>query len=279
MRRRRQSPAIRYAQRLLVLILLLLAVRGAAQTNDRDLDAYTFWIGGYWWYSQPSGSFNAAGNTGAGSFNLQRDFGFGQYSTFTGNIDWRFRRKHHFTISVSPVENTRTATLSRTITFQGYTYNAGIRVSADLRALSFAPGYQYDITRRNHGFLGVAAQVNLADTKASLTGAVVINGQPATRTASGSVFAPLPVLGLRGRWYPLRHSGAVDFDGSGLAMYFFGYGNFVTAEARIDAGLGSHFKLSAGYRMGSRLRINEGSDRIGIRLTQSGAIAGLVGHW
>jgi hypothetical protein len=275
----RQRAFTQLVESLLLLVCLLLAARGNAQTNDKDLDAYKIWISGYWWYSQPLGSFDAAGHASGRSFDLQQDFGVGNYSTFTGFVDWRFKRKQHITFDVSPIDNSKSATLTRTITFQGVTYIVGTRVSADLRAFLFAPGYQYDITRRNHGFLGVAAQVNLADTKASLTGAVLVNGQLVTRTASGSVFAPLPVLGLRGRWYPLHNSGLLDFDGSGLAMYFFGYGSFITARGKVDVGLGSHVRLTGGYQMGSRLRINGGSDQIGIRLTQRGAIAGIVGHW
>jgi len=264
---------------MFILLCLLSAARGNAQTNDKDLDAYKIWVAGYWWYSQPSGSFNASGNKGAYSFNLQRDLNFGSYSTFTGDVDWRFKRKHHLTFSVSPIESSKSATLTRTITFQGDTFNVGTQVSADIRAFSFKPGYQYDITRRNHGFLGVVAQINLIDTKASLTGTAVVNGQSATRTASGSVFAPLPVFGPHGRWYPLRNSGVLSFDGSAQAMYFFGYGNFLSAQTRVDVGLGPHLKLSAGYQMGSRLRVKASTDRIGIRLTQTGAIVGVVGHW
>jgi hypothetical protein len=277
--RTRRSVVTRLVQGMLFLVCLLSAARGNAQTNDKDLDAYKIWVAGYWWYSQPSGSFNAAGQAGERSFSLQQDFGFGSYSTFTGNVDWRFKRKHHLTFDVSPIDSSHSATLTRTITFQGQTYNEGVQVSADLRAFSFQPGYQYDITRRNHGFLGVVAKVNLIDTRASLTGIAVVNGQSAIRTASGSVLAPLPVFGPHGRWYPLRNSSVLSLDGSAQAMYFFGYGNFISAETRVDVGLGSHFKLSGGYKMGSRLRIKESSDQIGIRLTQTGAIAGVVGHW
>lgn len=273
------SAVTRLVESLLLSVFLLFAARGNAQTNDKDLDAYKIWIAGYWWYSQPSASFNAAGNAHTIAFNLQRDFDFGQYSTFTGNVDWRFKRKHHLTFSASPVDSSNSATLTRTITFQGETYNVGAKVSADLHAFSFSPGYQYDITRRNHGFFGVAVQMNLIETRGSLTGTVLVNGQSVTRTAHGSLFAPLPVIGPRGRWYPLRHSSLLDFDGSAQAMYFFGYGNFLSAQTRVDVGLGSHFKLSGGYQMGSRLRIKGSSEDIGIRLTQTGAIAGVVGLW
>lgn len=275
----RRSAVTRLVQGMLLLVCLLSAAWGNAQTNDEDFDAYKLWVSGNWWYSQPDGSFNAAGHAGTISFNLQRDFNFGSFSTFTGYVDWRFKRKSHLTFAVSPIDLSKSVTVTRTITYQGDTFNVGTQVSADLHAYSYAPGYQYDISRRNHGFFAVMAQLNLLDTSASLTGTAFVNGLSATRTASGSVFAPLPVFGPRGRWYFLPHSGLLDVDAQGLAMYFFGYGSFISGQGKIDLGLGPHFKVSGGYQMGSRLRINGGSDQVGIRLTQKGPIAGVVGHW
>jgi len=70
-------------------------------------------------------------------------------------------------------------------------------VSADIKSLAFAPGYQYDIIRRNTISLSIAVQVYLLNTSADLKGVATVNGQTETRTASGSLFAPLPMLGPR----------------------------------------------------------------------------------
>ena len=68
-----------------------------------------------------------------------------------------------------------------------------------------------------------ATQVYLMSTSADLTGTATVNGQSQSKTASGSIFAPLPVLGPRVRWYPL-HSGRLAVDGGFQGMSFFGYG-------------------------------------------------------
>jgi hypothetical protein len=275
----RRDAVIWVARRMVLLVCLLSAMPGNARASDDDLDAYKWRIGADWWYPQPSGSFNAAGSTGIGTFNLQQDFGFGNYSTFSGNADWRFTRKNHLTLDANLLDRSRSAILARDITFQGQTYDAGTQVSADLHVLALSPGYQYDITRRNHGFLAVAVQVDFFNTKASLTGTAVVNGQAATQTASGSIFAPLPVLGSHGRWYPLPHRGLLDFDGSVLGMYFFGYGNVISARGALEVQPLAHLKLVGGYQMGSRLRLRERSDQIGIRMTQKGVVAGIVAYW
>jgi hypothetical protein len=188
--------------------MFLLAASQIHAEGD-DLDAYKWRVAAFWWFSKPSGFYQ--GTADLSRIDLQRDFG--SCSTFSGNVDWRFKRKHHLLLGVSPVESTKNTTLDRTITFQGETYDIGTKVSADIRSFSFAPGYQYDFIRRNWGYVALATQINLLDTKASLSGEVTVNGQTASRTASGSVFAPLPVLGTRARCYLMPNSSRIALDG------------------------------------------------------------------
>ena len=260
----------------LIAIFCIATIPLARAAEGDDLDVYKFRATTLWWFSRPTGSFTGKANSG--TFDLQRDFGFGDYSTFSGVADWRFKRKHHLLFGVSPVVSSRRVTLSRTIEFQGVTYDLGTEVSADIKSLSFAPGYQYDIIRRNRIILSIATQVQLLKTSADLVGTMTVNGQSATKTASGSFFAPLPIVGPRVRWYPL-HSGRLALEGSFQGMSFFGYGNFITARGSGDISLNRHLRLNLGYQMGSRLRIDTGTNEIGIRLTQKGPTAGLEGSW
>ena len=59
-------------------------------------------------------------------------------------------------------------------------------------------------------------------------------------------------------------------------MYFFGYGNFLSTTDAIGLTLTKHISLNAGYQLGSRLLVNNdaSANRIGLRLTQQGAIVG-----
>ena len=233
------------------------------------------------WVSAPSGYFN--GRSGQGYFDIQRDFGFGNYATFSGKWDWRFKRKHHLLFAVNPVVSSRTTTISRTIDWQGQTFDAGARVESSIRSLIFTPGYQYDFFRRQSIWLGLLVNVNLAYTGAKLKATAGITGggssASGSKQADGSLFVPLPAIGPDFRWYPIPSSARFYLDGALTGMSFFGYGNFISANAVLGFRVSRHWGARVGYLMGSRFKITGSNDRIAIRLTQKGPVFGLEYHW
>jgi hypothetical protein len=262
---------------LLAVLFLFVAIPEYRAQEQGDLDAYTWRVTALWWYSHPSGSFRAAGDQV--SFDLVKDFSFGSYSTFSGGFDWHFKRKHHLLFEASPINSTRTATLSRDVTFQGVTYHAGAMVAVDLNSLSLAPGYQWDFIRRRQGYLALATAVNILDTTGSISGTGTVNNVPAARKASGSTFAPLPILGATGRWYPIHDSRRLSLDGRFEGMYFFGYGNFVYTRGLAQFALHRNLNLTAGYQLGTRLKVKGTDNRVGLRLTQTGPVLGIEASW
>lgn len=258
---------------LAVVFFLLMALPMVKAQDSQDLDAYKWRISTMWWFSHPTGNVRAADNQESFSFN--QDFGFGNYSTFTGAVDWHFKRKHHFTFSVSPVYSSRSATITRDIVFQGVTYQAGLSVSAGLNTLSFTPGYQWDFIRRNHGYLALVVAANLLDTTASLNGTGTLNDVTGTYKRSASLLAPLPIVGPKGRWYPMHNSNRLSFDASLEGMYFFGYGSFLSSQESVQIKLSRNVNFKAGYQLGTRFSIQGQNDNIGLRLTQQGPVAGL----
>jgi hypothetical protein len=157
-------------------------------------------------------------------------------------------------------------------------FDAGLVIQSDLQAHLFAPGYQYDIIRRKRGHLGVAVQVNLFDTDATISAAAQVtpDGVPrAARSASGSLLAPIPVAGPEFRVY-LTNSPRLFLEGTVYGMYLFGYGNYVSSSGTLGLTVSKNLSVNAGYQLGSRLEVkSNASDRIGLRLTQQGAIVGL----
>lgn len=261
----------------LILVLSLCFALPALRAQETDLDAHKWRVTGMWWLSHPTGSLRAAGDEV--SVDLDQDFDFSNYSTFTGAVDWHFKRKHHLTFATSPVYSTKTAIMSRDITFEGVTYHAGATVTADLNSLTFSPGYQYDFIRRRQGYLALSVSIHLLDTTAKLTGTGTVNNVSATRTASASDFAPLPVLGPTGRWYPIKDSNRFSLAGGLEGMYFFGYGNFIFSQGTAQVRLYKGLDFKGGYQLGTRLSIQGTEDRLGLRLTQSGPVAGLEASW
>jgi hypothetical protein len=254
-----------------------LALTCAAQTADKDLIDYKWQVDASWWFSSPTGFFRSANNTGY--IDLTTDLNFGDYSTFTGYADWRFKPKHHLLLRVNPVVSEQTSTLTRQIEFQGVTYNIGTQITADIRSLSFSPGYQYDFLKRKQGYLGIRTEITLIDTKASLAGTVAVNGTSSTRSASGEIFAIMPILGPQGRWYPMHNSNRISLDGTMEGMYFFGYGYFLSARGFMTVAVHRNWNFTAGYQLGNRLTVHTEPAEFGLELTQKGPIAGLEATW
>jgi hypothetical protein len=258
---------------LLIAFSVAVSVVSAYSQEVGDLDNYRWRVEGSFWFTHPYGHFGAQGTDNY--FDVNRDFGLSNYSTFTASIDWRFRRKHHLLFGANPSDSSRTVTIQREIEFEGEIYPVDARVNVDIRSLIFIPGYQYDILRRDHGFLGVEVDCNLISTDGSLS--AVVNGQEAR--GKKSFFAPLPTVGPTFRLYPLHSSDRLAFDGSVRGMYFFGYGDYLTARGAVSIGLANHLKFRAGYELGSRLSIHGTSDEIAIRLTHRGPTAGIEYSW
>jgi hypothetical protein len=268
--------------RLCVLILALstspIATRGS---GDSELDSSRGKLQLNGWVSSPTGYFN--GHNSEGYFDLKRDFGFGDYVTFSGKLDWRFKRKHHLMFLTTPVVSSRTTTIDRTISWQGETYDVGARVNANIKSLLFTPGYQYDFFRLQQIWLGLLVDCNLAYTSATLKVSGSASGSggvtSGTASASGSLFVPLPAVGPTFRWYPIPNSSRFYLDGILTGMSFFGYGNFVSGNAVVGIRMSPHWNARAGYLLGSRLKITGSNDRIAIRLTQKGPVFGVEYQW
>lgn len=258
---------------LFALVAAVPQARAGDKDKDKeDWDAYKLRFDLFWFYSQPSGSFTSAG--GIGSFDLQKDVSFNSYSTFSGKVDWKFTRKNHLYFIATNFDQSKQFTLNRTIVFQGQTYNTGLVASGQLQSLLLIPGYQYDFIRRKRWNLGAQVQLDLFDITGTLSAAAQINnGVPRAATvSSGSLRAPLPVAGPTIRFFPASR---LFVTANVLGMYFFGYGNFVSTEGTIGVKLTNNLALRGGYQLGSRTNVNTKTDRIGLSLSQKGALAGL----
>ncbi|MGC1449889.1 MAG: hypothetical protein WA830_07625 [Candidatus Sulfotelmatobacter sp.] len=262
------------SKKILIAVLFCLAVLPLVRAQDaNDLDNYKWRVDGDWWYSDPSGYFGD--NKTNNYFDINKDFGFGSYSTFTGKLDWHFAHKHHFLLAGTPNSTSKTSTLSRTIMFAGQTFDVGAAVTASLDGINIAPGYQYDIIRRDHGYLGLEIDLNFIQTTGKLSLAGNAGSVAGSATGSRTFWAPVPDFGPVFRWYPLHDSNRLSFGGSFRGMPFFGYGNYMTGRADVGVGLTRHLNIRGGYQMGTRLSIHGTADQVAIQVTHKGPTAGI----
>jgi hypothetical protein len=241
------------------------------QEKASNPEAYKIKVGGQFWYATPTATL--AGSSSQVPIDFDKTLGFETYSTFNGGVDWHFKNKHHLFFIVSPNQTSRTVVLNRTINFENSTFEAGSSVSSKLRSYSYAPGYRYDLIHRRSGHLGILAQINLLDIKATITGVAIQSSGQSSTSASGSVFAPMPIFGPDGRVYLANNH--LFIDGNLKGMYFFGYGNFISTAGTVGVTLGPHVDVIGGYQMGSKLTVNGTTDRLSVRLTQRGPTVGL----
>lgn len=267
---------VRLSLSICVLCLVAAVPRLPAQSDD-EFDSYKVRLQGFWVYSNPSGSFQGSAENGA--IDLQGDLHFNTYSTFAGKLDWKFTHKNHLYILGIPYNSTREVVLTRTIVFQGKTFEAGLTVQGNLDSPMYGFGYQYDIIRRKRGHLGLGVQINLFDSNASINAPAQVTSdgvQHAAVSASGSLLAPIPVAGPEFRLY-LTNSPRVFVEGNVYGMYFFGYGNYVSSMGTLGVSITRRLSLNAGYQLGTRLVVNNNSssNRIGIDMTQRGPMVGM----
>ena len=64
------------AKLLLFLVLLSIAIPAMLAQESTDLDAHTVRLSGFWFYSQPYGSFHGSGNQGGFDFHADAEFGY-----------------------------------------------------------------------------------------------------------------------------------------------------------------------------------------------------------
>ena len=263
---------------LCMLGLLTSAPKSQAQSTE-EFDTYHVRLGGFWVYATPTGTLQGSASTDLGPIDLVKDLHFESYSTFFGKLDWKFTHKNHIYVFGSRLNSSKETVLTRTITFEGQTFVAGLTIQSSLNSPLYGLGYQYDVIRRRRGHLGLGVQFNIFDTTASIRAAAQVTADGVHReavSASHSLLAPIPVAGPEFRYY-LTNSPRVFIDGQVYGMYLFGYGNYVSAWGNLGFTIAKHLSVKAGYQLGNRLVVNKdtSSGRIGLNLTEKGPTAGL----
>ena len=267
---------------LVMLCVIAIVPKLSAQSTE-EFDSYKIRFEGDWVYSTPSGSLEGSAETDAHSIDLEKDLHFNNYSTFYGMLDWKFTHKNHVFVFGSRLTSSQETVLTRTITFQGQTFEAGLTTKSSLDSPAYGFGYQYDIIRRRRGHLGLGVRINVFDTTASLNAAAQVTGDGvhhAAVSASESQVLPIPVAGPQFRWY-VTDSPRVFVEGQVYGMYFFGYGNYVSTWGDLGFTITRHLNAKAGYQLGSRLVVNRSTStsRIGLNLTEKGPTVGVEFHF
>ena len=239
---------------LLTLAASLVASTAHAQFSRRDPatgETYKVEFAYGWWRPEPT---IAVASEGLGIpptlIDFETDLGIEKRRVRELRLVLRPARKHKLKVNYLPISyEVEGHILSRTIVFNGQSYNVGLPVNVDADFTTLKIGYEYDFIYKDRGYLGFVIDTKV--TRARIDFSSPINEEFAEATA------PIPTLGFAGRVYPARNVALGtemtffkipggedrDYDGS-----YFDYDFYATLNFNNNAGItGGWRKLDLDY--------------------------------
>lgn len=137
---------------------------------------------------------------------------------------YRFNQKHRIDFSWFDLSRTGSKQIQRDINWKDTLFAVDTVIDSEFDLSIYKVAYTWSFMQRDRGYLGLTAGLYIADISTSLSA-------PSVGTQEGGGFtAPLPVIGLRGKYHfsdkwSFRASGEIfafaygDFDGSLYDMY------------------------------------------------------------
>ncbi len=179
--------------------------RAAAQNGNGEV-AVVFW--------KPSPDFviqsgAISGATGIQDVDFVSEFGIEDkwFPGFRASLG----HKHKLNISYAPIKYDADATITRTITFRGQTFNVGAPAHTEIKWDIWRFGYEWDFVSMDKGFFGVIGDLKYNKVSAS------IDSPALRRTAATEQNAPVPTIGVAFRGYPVPMLG-IGGEISGLKL-------------------------------------------------------------
>ena len=181
--------------------LALAAAPAAAQYGAPDVsdpatgETYHVEIGGALFNPTPTLMISSEGLGIPGDeIDFVREFGLEKQTFRQLRIALRPARKHKFRYEFIPISYEKTATITRSLVFNGQRYNVTLPVLAELKWNAMRFTYEYDFVYQDRGFFGVVLDLKYTDVEAALTNALI--GREYARAQ-----APIPAIGGTGRFY------------------------------------------------------------------------------
>jgi len=103
-------------------------------------------------------------------------------------------RRHKFRFEFIPIKYNQSATVRRSIIFNGQLYNIGLPVRSELFWKAYRLAYEFDFISNNRGFAGFVVDAKYTDVR------IVLDASPVV-TEFARARAPIPAIGGIGRVY------------------------------------------------------------------------------
>jgi hypothetical protein len=233
---------------LLVCLLIVGVPHASAQFRAPDpapAENFNIELGAMFWKPTPvlniqTGALAAIGES---EVDFVREFAIENKRFTEYRIVAKPGRKHKIRFNYIPFEYNEEATLSRTITFGGRTFDVGVLATADLKWQMWKFGYEWDAFVSDRGFFGIIGELKHNKISADLNSAI---GSELTEAT-----APVPTVGIIGRAYPSRNvSVTAEFTGFKVPGGFSDEFNAKLFDLDIygTANFGRNVGIQLGYR-------------------------------
>jgi len=169
--------------------------------------------------------------------NIKNDLGIKDENFFSGRLILQITKRNKIRFSYLPIRYEGEKSVTQSVSFGGTTYTAGTTVKTELKADIYDLTYELDALKWDVGFIGIIVGVKYFDLYGKLEAAGV--------SEEGKGQAPIPVIGLAGRIYPIKY---INLSGeiTGLSV---GKASIYDAEAALNVNPIKYVGISGGYRI------------------------------
>lgn len=223
------------------------------------LDRVSLWLGGYYAKSDTTLYATSKGDVVSGNLNLEDDLGFKPRKvTPRVRLDLLIGDKQGFSLDFYRYERTRAASLSKSITYDGTTYDAMAKVHGDLNFDFGSVAYRWWFGSGNDVF-GLGLGAGYYRVKAGIRGQASVNEMhvEAETSTEANAWAPLLRIGWRhafnDHWRLYADASGVKKNGGKL------YGHIYNASLGVQWFPWQNFGVSAEYGI-SRIRLHQQHD-------------------
>lgn len=182
--------------------------------------------------------------------NWEQTFGDGNVNRFRLDAFWRFADRHKLRALVFSSSRSSTRTIDEDIEWGGDTFPANATTEGKIKFSIYELAYEYAFMRRENYELAASAGLHYLDYDATLEGNATVagaTGETAGVKRTGSVGAPLPVIGLRGTWL-LSQTFSIDVSGQYFSLNYGDYsGNIQDYRALVNWQPKSWLGIGVGY--------------------------------
>jgi hypothetical protein len=193
-----------YGSAALAVLFALVAAPAHAQfqprgvSNDPTAEQYHVeGAAGLWFPSADMTIASAQFGIIGTSINFTNDLGLQDQHFPELHLVLRPAKQHKFRLQYIPISYTETATLRRTIVFNGQRYDIGVPVNSSLDWKAWRFGYEFDFLTTSRGYGGFVLDFKYTDVTATLATPIVSEFTQAR--------APIPAIGGVFRVYPVPY--------------------------------------------------------------------------